>query len=96
MATILNTCKAARRRIKSVEDKIDQAVVMWNILEGERSIGGLRTDKAEAIKGDVKELMGILEVIDKELEKDSDVRQYYNSVYKKCEDFWNIISKPCR
>lgn len=35
--------------------------------------------------------MGTLKVIDKELEKDSDVRQYYNDVYKKCADFWNTV-----
>lgn len=91
MATILNICNDVRKRIKDIDEKIDQAVYVWDVSKDKRTVAVLSIDKAEEIKGDVKELMGKLEVIDKQLEKDSSVREYYNSVYKKCADFWNKI-----
>ncbi len=88
MGTILNTCKEARAKIRDVEEKIDQAVVCWKLLnDGNKQVEVYYIDKSKEIRDEVLTLKGILEAINIELEKDSNVRSYYNAVYYKCVNF---------
>lgn len=87
MGTVLNQCKEVRKEIREIEAKIDEAVFMWIQHDGKMSVAGFFRNKAEEIRGSVFELKGKLEQIDIILEKDSEVRSYYNKVYEKCCDF---------
>ena len=88
MGTILNTCKEARAKIRIVDEKMDQAVVCWKILnDGNRQVEVYLSDESKKIRDDVLILKGYLETIAIELEKDSEVRPYYNTVYNRCINF---------
>lgn len=94
MGTILNSCKDARKKIREVEKGIGEAVVAWKYLEnGRKEVAISYTEKCNEIRYSVIELKGKLETISIELEKDSDVRAYYDNVYNMCIDFFNSISE---
>lgn len=93
MGTILNSCKETRKIIREVEEKMDEATLMYKELEdGTKKIGALFVSKAEKIRSNVEGLKGRLEMIDIELEKDSAVRDYYNREYNRCVDFLETLS----
>lgn len=93
MSTKLNVCKEVRKEIRKIEKKLDEAIFLSKELEnGKKEIGGLFITKSEEIKPHVEGLLGKLEVIDMELEKDSIVRNYYNDVRNRLIDFLDALS----
>ena len=94
MGTKLNVCKETRKEIRKIEEELEKAIFLSKELEnGKKEIGGLFITKSEEIKPDVERLLGKLEVIDKELEKDSTVRDYYNDVHDRLIDFLESLSE---
>lgn len=93
MGTILNSCKETRKIIREIEQKMDNATLMYEELkDGTKITGALLVSKAESIRSDVENLKGRLEIIDIQLEKDSQVRDYYQKVYNRCKVFLKTLS----
>lgn len=93
MGTKLNVCKSARKDIRQIEVELEEAVfVSRNIGDGKVVAEGLIVTKAEEIKPRVEKLLGKLEIINMELEKDSNVRNYYNDVRDRLIDFLECLS----
>lgn len=93
MSTKLNVCKEVRKEIRKIEKELDEAIFLSKELEnGKKEICGLFITKSEEIKPHVEGLLGKLEVIDMELEKDSIVRSYYNDVRNRLIDFLDALS----
>lgn len=94
MGTFLNTCKEVRKNIQDIENKINEAVIGWQKLDnGSKQPVIYFVNKAETIRDDVLKLVGQLELINQQLEKDSEVRPYYDSVYNKCINFLDVTRK---
>lgn len=89
MSTKLNVCKEVRK----IEKELDEAIFLKKESEnGKKEIDGLFITKSEEIKPHVEGLLGKLEVINMELEKDSTVRDYYNDVRDRLIDFLETLS----
>ncbi|MCM1048704.1 MAG: hypothetical protein NC433_09775 [Clostridiales bacterium] len=94
MGTKLNACKEVRKEIREIEKELDKAIFLSKELkDGKKEIGGLIITKSEEIKPCVESLLGKLELIDMELEKDSTVRDYYNCVYERLVDFLKVLAE---
>lgn len=94
MGTKLNVCKETRKEIKNIEKELEEVIFLSKKSEnGKKEICGLFITKSEEIKPDVERLLGKLEVIDKELEKDSSVRDYYNDVHDRLIVFLESLSE---
>ena len=94
MGTFLNTCKEVRKNIQDIENKIDETVIGWKKLDnGSKQPVIYFISKAEVIRDDVMKLVGQLEIVDNELEKDSSVRPYYSNIHNKCINFLNVTKK---
>lgn len=92
MANFLNVCKITRKHITEVDAKISQAIVAWEKLEnGHKDFAAFFPEKAKKIKDDVVALKRELEVIESQLENNSDKRPFYDEVYNKCVDFLHEI-----
>lgn len=91
MGTILNVCKNIRKEIREVDILFSKYVLLWKEENGKKEAIGYHRDIIK-YKDKIDSLIGKLESINIQLEKDSEVRCFYKETYDICVSLSNKIN----
>ncbi len=93
MATKQNMYVGKEKQAKEIIEKINESVIAWKLNDdGVKEISIYQTDKAEAIRDEVANMQGQLEVLLKGLDKNSSKRGVYQEMYERTNEFMRIFS----
>ena len=86
MATKLNMYKEKIKQARKIIEKIDSCVIAWDM-----KIGIYQIEKAEAVRNEVANMQGQLEVLLNGLDKSSPKRKEYQNLLNIINEFMELF-----
>ena len=92
MATKLNMYKEKIKQARKIIEKIDSCVIAWDMNNvGIHQIGIYQIEKAEAVRNEVANMQGQLEVLLNGLDKSSPKRKEYQNLLNIINEFMELF-----